>query len=76
MTRNAVVHRAGEPIEHVYFRLSGMISVLALMRTGDAIETAIIGREGVVIAARPLRRASQPSLAPASIGPPKQITQS
>jgi CRP-like cAMP-binding protein len=51
MTRSAVVHRAGEPIEHVYFPLSGMVSVLALMRTGDAIETAIIGREGVVGAA-------------------------
>jgi CRP-like cAMP-binding protein len=51
MTRGAVLHRAGEPIEHVYFPLSGMISVLALMRTGDAIETAIIGREGVIGAA-------------------------
>jgi CRP-like cAMP-binding protein len=51
MTRATVVHRAGEPIEHVYFPLSGMVSVLALMRTGDAIETAIIGREGVVGAA-------------------------
>jgi CRP-like cAMP-binding protein len=51
MTRNTIVHRAGEPIENVYFPLSGMVSVLALMRTGDAIETAIIGREGVVGAA-------------------------
>jgi CRP-like cAMP-binding protein len=51
MTRGAVLHLAGEPIEHVYFPLSGMISVLALMRTGDAIETAIIGREGVIGAA-------------------------
>jgi CRP-like cAMP-binding protein len=47
MTRNTVLHRAGAPIEQVYFPLSGMISVLAMMRTGEAIETAIIGREGV-----------------------------
>jgi CRP-like cAMP-binding protein len=46
-----VLHAAGAPIEQVYFPLSGMVSVLALMRTGEAIETAIIGREGVVGAA-------------------------
>jgi CRP-like cAMP-binding protein len=51
LTRSAVLHAAGAPIEQVYFPLSGMVSVLALMRTGEAIETAIIGREGVVGAA-------------------------
>jgi CRP-like cAMP-binding protein len=51
MTRDAVLHRAGAPIEQVYFPLSGMISVLAMMRTGEAIETAVVGREGVVGAA-------------------------
>ena len=51
MTRAAVLHRAGAPIEHVYFPLSGMVSVLAMMRTGEAIETAIVGREGVIGAA-------------------------
>lgn len=48
LTRDTVLHRAGAPIEQVYFPLSGMISVLAMMRTGEAIETAIVGREGVV----------------------------
>jgi CRP-like cAMP-binding protein len=51
MKRGVVLHPAGAPIEHVYFPMSGMISILAMMRTGDAIETAIIGREGVVGAA-------------------------
>ena len=51
MTRDAVLHRAGAPIEQVYFPLSGMVSVLAVMRTGEAIETAIVGREGVIGAA-------------------------
>jgi CRP-like cAMP-binding protein len=48
MVRGAVLHSAGEPIEHVYFPISGMISILAVMRTGEQIETAIVGREGVV----------------------------
>jgi CRP-like cAMP-binding protein len=39
---------AGDPIERVYFPQSGMISILAVMQTGDCIETATIGREGAV----------------------------
>jgi CRP-like cAMP-binding protein len=48
MAQGTVLHPAGAPIEHVYFPSSGMISVLAVMKTGDQIETAIVGREGVV----------------------------
>ena len=51
LARNAVLHASGAPIEQVYFPLSGMVSVLALMRTGELIETAIVGREGVIGAA-------------------------
>jgi CRP-like cAMP-binding protein len=43
-----VLHRPGEAIDYVYFPTSGLISLLAIMQTGDAIETAVIGREGVV----------------------------
>jgi CRP-like cAMP-binding protein len=43
-----VLHRAREAIERVYFPKSGMVSLLAVMRSGDMIETAIIGREGMV----------------------------
>ena len=38
----------GAPITHVYFPLSGMISMLAVLKTGEAIEIAAIGREGAV----------------------------
>jgi CRP-like cAMP-binding protein len=38
----------GDPIEQVYFPLTGMISLLAVMETGNAVETATIGREGPV----------------------------
>lgn len=44
----AVLHAPGASIKHVYFPLSGMVSLLAVMRTGEQIETAIVGREGVV----------------------------
>ena len=48
MELGAVLHVAGGSIKHVYFPLSGMVSLLAVMRTGEQIETAIVGREGVV----------------------------
>jgi CRP-like cAMP-binding protein len=43
-----LLHEARTPIEHVYFPHSGMISLLAVMQNGDGIETATVGREGVV----------------------------
>lgn len=48
LERGVILHEAGTPIEHVYFPTSGLVSILAIMRTGDAIETAVVGREGVV----------------------------
>jgi CRP-like cAMP-binding protein len=48
MDLGVVLHKQGAAIEHVYFPLSGMVSLLAVMKTGEQIETAIVGREGVV----------------------------
>jgi CRP-like cAMP-binding protein len=48
LAQGAVLHEAGEAITGVYFPLSGMVSMLAVLRNGDAIETGIIGREGYV----------------------------
>jgi CRP-like cAMP-binding protein len=48
MELGAVLHAPGASITHVYFPLSGMVSLLAVMRTGEQIETGIVGREGVV----------------------------
>jgi len=48
MTRDTVLHRMGENIRHVYFPISGMVSLLSVMKSGEQIETAIVGREGVV----------------------------
>jgi hypothetical protein len=41
-------HEQGDRLEQVYFPLSGMISLLMVMRNGQGIETATVGREGTV----------------------------
>jgi CRP-like cAMP-binding protein len=48
LAQGALLQEQGEPIEHVYFPNSGMISLLAVMQQGNAVETATIGREGAV----------------------------
>src|SRR5262245_36003876 len=45
---NVVLHEQGAAIDHIYFPLSGMISLLAVMQSGEAIETGIVGAEGVL----------------------------
>jgi hypothetical protein len=45
---NVVLHEQGAAIDHIYFPLSGMISLRAVMQSGEAIETGIIGAEGVL----------------------------
>jgi CRP-like cAMP-binding protein len=44
----SVIYGPGAPIEHVYFLDTGMVSLLAAGRDGRAIETAVVGREGLV----------------------------
>jgi CRP-like cAMP-binding protein len=43
-----VIYRAGDEVEHVYFPHDGMVSLLAVMQNGKVIETATVGREGVI----------------------------
>ena len=45
---NVVLHEQGGPIEHIYFPLSGMVSLLAIMQSGEAIETGIVGADGLL----------------------------
>jgi CRP-like cAMP-binding protein len=51
---NVVLHEQGGPIEQIYFPLSGMISLLAVMQSGEAIETGIVGADGLLGAMPPL----------------------
>src|ERR1700761_1906348 len=43
-----VLAEPGDETEQVYFPHTGMISLLAVMRDGKAVETATVGNEGVV----------------------------
>ena len=44
--KHTCLQRAGEPVEHVYFPLAGMISLLTVMSDGFAVETAAVGYDG------------------------------
>lgn len=43
----ATLHQAGEPLRHVYFPATAVISLLASMRDGAATQVAAVGNEGV-----------------------------
>jgi len=43
-----ILHQTGEPIEYVYFPGGGFVSELTVLETGEMVEIATIGREGVV----------------------------
>jgi hypothetical protein len=45
---NAVLQEPGDAIDHICFPLSGMISLLSVMQSGEQIETGIIGAEGLL----------------------------
>ena len=48
LERGVMLHDVGEEIEHVYFPHSGMVSLVAVMQSGATVETASIGRSGVI----------------------------
>jgi CRP-like cAMP-binding protein len=48
LPQGVVLYEAGDEVDQVYFPLYGMLSLLAVLRDGKAIETATVGREGVV----------------------------
>jgi CRP-like cAMP-binding protein len=48
LTLKEVLHRAGEPVSHVYFPGGGFCSVLTALEDGTMVEVATIGREGMV----------------------------
>jgi CRP-like cAMP-binding protein len=48
LKQEMVLQEADDPIRYIYFPHSGMISLLAAMQEGKAVETATVGREGAV----------------------------
>src|SRR5262245_42606035 len=43
-----VLYDAEQPIEHVYFPETAVVSLLSVVDAGAAIETAMVGQEGLV----------------------------
>jgi CRP-like cAMP-binding protein len=48
LQQGAVLSEAGDEVDQIYFPHQGMLSLLTVLRDGKAIETATVGREGVV----------------------------
>jgi CRP-like cAMP-binding protein len=48
LAQGDIVYELGAEVDYVYFPHNGMFSLLAVMRDGKAIETATVGREGVI----------------------------
>jgi CRP-like cAMP-binding protein len=48
LEQGVVLQEQGERIEEVYFPHDGIVSLMAVMQQGDAIETGTVGREGAV----------------------------
>ena len=47
LEQGKVLHQTEEPISHVYFVNSGLISLLSLLEDGSTIEIGVVGREGL-----------------------------
>jgi len=43
-----VVYESGSPLRHVYFPVSGIVSLLYIMENGASAEIAVIGNDGLV----------------------------
>jgi CRP-like cAMP-binding protein len=48
LPRGRVLYEVGDPMQHAYFPLNGMVSLLATTRHGQSVEVAMVGNEGVV----------------------------
>jgi CRP-like cAMP-binding protein len=48
LQQGVVLQEQGERVEDIYFPHDGIVSLLAIMQQGDAIEIATIGREGAI----------------------------
>jgi CRP-like cAMP-binding protein len=48
LQRDTVLVRSGDPIQRIYFPLSGMIAFIMEMPSGQTVATAVVGNEGAV----------------------------
>jgi CRP-like cAMP-binding protein len=43
-----VIYAAGEPVEHIYFINTGLVSLVKSMRDGQCVEVGAVGAEGLI----------------------------
>jgi CRP-like cAMP-binding protein len=48
VAQGTLLFEVDDEVDQIFFPLSGMISLLVVLKNGDAVETATVGREGVV----------------------------
>lgn len=48
LPRNKIIAEAGDVLNHAYFPLSGMVSLLSVTGGGQIIEVAMVGNEGLI----------------------------
>ena len=48
LTLKEILHKPGQPIEHVYFPGGGFCSIVTVLEDGSMVEVATVGREGMV----------------------------
>jgi CRP-like cAMP-binding protein len=48
LERDTVLMRSGDPVERIYFPLSGLIAFIMDMPSGQTVATAVVGNEGAV----------------------------
>jgi len=49
LARGAILHRPDAQVEWVYFPMGGAVSLLAVMKGGQEVEIASVGREGAIM---------------------------
>jgi CRP-like cAMP-binding protein len=54
-SQGAVLQEQDAPVAHVYFPMNGLVSLVSIMEDGQAVESAVVGREGAVGAFAGLR---------------------
>jgi CRP-like cAMP-binding protein len=47
LTLRQILYEPDAPITHVYFPLSGVVSLVILLRGGDSVEVGTVGNEGM-----------------------------
>ncbi len=47
LSRGTMLEEPGEPIEHVYFPIAGVASMVAMGLDGESVDTTMVGREGM-----------------------------